>query len=86
VRRFIRNRAQYETKSSGTRFTIVIGLTQPVSPRIVQEPLDLFADYLKDKQAASDVHVIVEPDFVGVDGISYASDEALLGYTRQFYQ
>jgi len=79
-----RHRAQYVTAGVGTRFTIVIGLTQPVSPRIVQEPLKLFADYLTDKQAATDLHVIVEPDFVGVDGVSYASDEALLGYTRQF--
>ena len=79
-----RHRARYETTSGGMRFTIVIGLTQAVSPRIVQEPLDLFSDYLRDKQAATDVHVIVEPDFVGVDGVSYASDEALLGYTRQF--
>ncbi|HBB88890.1 MAG TPA: AcrB/AcrD/AcrF family protein, partial [Blastocatellia bacterium] len=79
-----RHRAQYETTSGGTRFTMVIGLTQAVNPRIVQEPLNLFVDYLRDKQAATDVHVIVEPDFVGVDGVSYASDEALLGYTRQF--
>jgi len=79
-----RHRADYATVGSGTRFTIVIGLTQAVSPRIVQEPLNLFADYLKDKQAATDLHVIVEPDFVGVDGVSDASDEALLGYTRQF--
>src|SRR5258705_9698952 len=79
-----RHRAQYATAGGGTRFTIVIGLTQAVSPRIVQEPLNLFSDYLKDKQAATDVHVIVEPNFIGVDGVSDASDEALLGYTRQF--
>src|SRR5258705_11658932 len=79
-----RHRAQYATSGSGTRFTIVIGLAQAVSPRIVQEPLNLFADYLKDKQAATDLHVIVEPNFVGVDGVSEANDEVLLGYTRQF--
>src|SRR6266481_18482 len=79
-----RHRALYPTAGGGTRFTIVIGLTQAVSPRIVQEPLNLFSDYLKDKQAATDMHVIVEPDFVGVDGSSEASDEALLGYTQQF--
>src|SRR6266853_325798 len=49
---------------------------QAVSSRIVQEPLNLFADYLKDRQAATDMHVIVDPDFVGVDGVSEASDEA----------
>src|SRR5260370_598661 len=79
-----RHRAQQATMGGGTRFTIVIGLTHAVSPRIVQGPLKLFSDYLKDKQAAVDMHVIVEPDFVGVDGVSETSDEALLGYTRQF--
>src|SRR5436190_9339955 len=79
-----RYRSQYATAGNGTRFTIVIGLTQAISPRIVQEPLNLFSNYLKDKQAATDMHVIVEPNFVGVDGVSDASDEALLGYTRQF--
>src|SRR6266446_4319619 len=79
-----RHRAQYATVGGGTRFTIVIGLTQTVSPRIVQEPLNLFSNYLREKQAATDLHVIVEPNFVGVDGVSEASDEALLDYTRQF--
>src|SRR5258706_582542 len=79
-----RHRAQYETTSGAPLFKIVMGSPEPVSPRIVQEPLDLFSDYLRDKQAATDIHVIVEPDFVGVDGVSYASDEALLGSTRQF--
>ena len=79
-----RRRKQYATEDGGRRFTIVIGLAQAVSPRVVQEPLNLFTDYLKDKKAASEMHVIVEPGFVGVDGVSEESDEALLGYTRQF--
>src|SRR5882762_9533016 len=61
-----RRRAQYATVAGGTRFTIVIGLAQAVSPRVVQEPLNLFTDYLKDKKAAAEMHVIVEPGFVGV--------------------
>jgi multidrug efflux pump subunit AcrB len=79
-----RYRAQYAPAGSGKRFTIVSSLTHPVSPRIVQDPLNLLADYLKDKGVASDLHVITEPGFVGVDGVSDASDESLLGYTRQF--
>ena len=79
-----RYRSQYAPAVGGTRFTIVSTLTQPVSPRIVQEPLNLFAEYLKDKGVASDLHVITEQGFIGVDGVSDASDEALLGYTRQF--
>ena len=79
-----RNRAQYAPAVGGTRFTIVSALTQPVSPRIVQDPLNLLADYLKDKGVAGDLHVITEQGFVGVDGVSDASDDTLLGYTRQF--
>ena len=79
-----RNRSQYAPVAGGTRFTIVSALTQPVSPRIVQDPLNLLADYLKEKGVASDLHVITEQGFVGVDGVSDASDDALLDYTRQF--
>ncbi len=79
-----RRREQYATEDGRTRFTIVIGLAQAVSPRVVQEPLNLFTGYLKDKKAATEMHVMVEPGFVGVDGVSEESDEALLGYTRQF--
>jgi hypothetical protein len=79
-----RNRAQYAPAGSGKRFTVVCSLTNPVNPRVVQDPLNLLAGYLKEKGAASDLHVITEPGFVGVDGVSDASDEALLGYTRQF--
>ncbi|MBV9929199.1 MAG: efflux RND transporter permease subunit [Acidobacteria bacterium] len=77
-----RYRAQYA--GGGNRFTIVSSLTHPVSPRVVQDPLNLFADYLKEKGVATDLHVITEPGFIGVDGASDASDDALLGYTRQF--
>src|SRR5678816_2663011 len=42
-----RNRSQYAATGSGTRFTIVNTLTHPVSARVVQDPLDLFAAYLK---------------------------------------
>jgi multidrug efflux pump subunit AcrB len=79
-----RLRAQYAPAGGGKRFTVVSSLTHPVSPRVVQDPLNLLADYLKEKGAASDLHVITGPGFVGVDGLSDASDEALLGYTRQF--
>jgi len=79
-----RYRAQYAPAAGGARFTVVSNLTHPVSPRIVQDPLNLLADYLKDKGVASDLHVITEPGFVGVDGVSNASDDVLLGYTRQF--
>jgi multidrug efflux pump subunit AcrB len=79
-----RHRAEYAPMGNGTRFTIVSSLTHPVSPRVVQDPLNLLADYLKEKGGASDLHVITEPGFIGVDGVSDASDEALLGFTRQF--
>jgi hypothetical protein len=56
----------------------------PVSARVVQDPLNLLVDYLKEKGLATDLHVIIEPGFVGVDGVSKSSDEALLDQTHQF--
>src|SRR4029453_6106835 len=79
-----RYRAQYAPAGGGKRFTIVSSLSHPLSPRIVQDPLTLLVDYLKQKGVASDLHVITEPGFVGVDGVSDATDDSLLGYTRQF--
>jgi multidrug efflux pump subunit AcrB len=79
-----RHRAEYTSAGGGTRFTIAISLTHPISSRVVEDPLNLFIDYLKEKNVASDLHIITEPGFIGVDGLSEASEEALLGYTRQF--
>jgi multidrug efflux pump subunit AcrB len=79
-----RHRQEYAAAAGGTRFTIVSSLTHPISPRIVQDPLNLLADYLKEKNVASDLHVITAPGFIGVDGVSGASDEVLLAHTRQF--
>jgi hypothetical protein len=78
-----RNRAQYVAET-GKRFTVVSTLTHPVSARVVQDPLNLLADYLKDKGVASDLHVVIEPGFVGVDGVSDATDDTLLDHTRRF--
>jgi len=80
----VRNRAQYAPAGGGTRFTIVSTLTHPVISRVVQDPLNLFVDYLKEKGVAGDLHVIIEPGFVGVDGVSDASDDILLDHTRHF--
>lgn len=69
---------------NGRRFTIVSSLTHPVPSRVVQDPLNLLADSLKGKNLANDLHVIIETGFVGVDGVSDASDETLLAHTQQF--
>jgi hypothetical protein len=79
-----RHRAEYGPAGGGTRFTIVSTLTHPVTTRVVQDPLNLLVDYLKEKGVASDLHVIIEPGFVGVDGVSEASDETLIEHTRHF--
>jgi multidrug efflux pump subunit AcrB len=80
----VRHRAEYAPAARGTRFTIVTSFTHPISPRVVQDPLNLLADSLKEKNLASDLHVITETGFIGVDGVSDASDETLLNHTRQF--
>jgi len=78
------NRAQYDPAESSNRFTVVTSLTHPISNQIVQDPLNLFADYLKEKKLATDLHIVVDHGFVGVDGVSEASEEALLDYTQKF--
>jgi multidrug efflux pump subunit AcrB len=79
-----RHRAQHTLTAGGKRFTIVSSLTHPVPSRVVQDPLKLLADSLKEKGVASDLHVIMEQGFIGVDGATEASDETLLNHTRQF--
>lgn len=80
-----RHRAEYAPPTgSNKRFTIAISLTHPVSSRVVEDPLNLFADYLKEKGVATDLHVITEPSFIGVDGVSDASDETLISHSKQF--
>lgn len=78
------NRAQYDPAKGSNRFTVVTSLTHPISNQIVQDPLNLFADYLKEKKLATDLHIVVDHGFVGVDGVSEASEEALLDYTQKF--
>src|SRR5262249_49380364 len=73
-----RDRVQYAPNGDGKRFTIVISLTHPISARVAQDPLNLFNEYLKEQRIATDLHTITEPGFIGVDGISEASDKALL--------
>jgi multidrug efflux pump subunit AcrB len=79
-----RYRKQYSSPADPKRFTVVSTLMHPVSQRVVQDPLNVLADYLKEKGVASDLHVITEPGFIGVDGVSDATDETLLAYTQQF--
>jgi hypothetical protein len=55
-----------------------------VSTGVLQDPLNLLTAYLKEKGVASDVHVVIEPGFVGVDGVSDASDETLLDDMRVY--
>jgi multidrug efflux pump subunit AcrB len=79
-----RHRRDYAPAGSASRFTVVISMMHPISLGVVQDPLNLFADYLREKNVASDLHIITEPGFVGVDGVSDASTEALLGETHNF--
>ena len=78
------HRKEYAQTGSGQRFTVAAALGHPMNSRLLQDPLNLFVGYLKEKNAASDLHIIIEPGFIGVDGVSELTDEMLLRYTRQF--
>src|SRR6185503_10615215 len=55
------HRAEYPQTGSGRRFTVAAALGHPMNARLLQDPLNLFVDYLKEKNAATDLHVIIEP-------------------------
>jgi multidrug efflux pump subunit AcrB len=79
-----RERADVPQVNRTGRFTIVIDLAQAASPRLLQTPLNLFIDYLKEKKAARDLHTIESASAIGVDGLSELNDLQLLALVQQF--
>jgi multidrug efflux pump subunit AcrB len=79
-----RERAALPAANRVGRFTIVISLAQAASPRLLQAPLKLFIDYLKEKKAARDLHTIESTSALGVDGLSDLNDQQLVDLVQQF--
>jgi multidrug efflux pump subunit AcrB len=76
-------RAQAEGASKD-RFTLVINFPQSINSRLPRNSLDLFARFTKDVGYARDIRLIEGAGFAGLDGISSASEQELLGYLQRF--
>lgn len=79
-----------ETRAKATesnrRFTMVQNFPQSISPQLIRHGLDLFASYTKAASFAKDIRLIEGSGFVGLDGISDATDDQLLNFLRRFAQ
>jgi len=79
-------RARANSPDPRRRFTMVLNgpLAAPQMTRSIHAAVQIFLDYLRDRNVASDVRVIQGDGFVGFDGASDWSDEQLLGAVQQF--
>ena len=78
---------QERAKSAGTgppRFTLVLCGPRAAQPRILRTAIVMFLEFIKEKNVASDVHVVEGEGFVAFDGISTHNEQQLLGYVQQF--
>jgi multidrug efflux pump subunit AcrB len=72
--------------SGGQRVTIVHGIPSSVGMQAAARPLNLFARLAMQDNVIRDVRLIVQPGFIGVDGVSSLDDDALVAYTRRFIE
>jgi len=66
------------------RFTLVFNSPVALQTHLLRTPTEMFLAYLKEKNFASDVHVIQGDRFIGFDGASDKSDAEILGFVQQF--
>jgi multidrug efflux pump subunit AcrB len=78
--------ARSQARDPGTRFTLLQSYPQSISPRLVRKNLDLFARYTNKAAYAKDIHLIEGPGFIGLDGVSAATDQQLLDFLKRFTQ
>jgi multidrug efflux pump subunit AcrB len=76
--------ARARAENPGARFTLVQSFPHSINPRLVRNALELFARFTREYDYARDIRLIQGPGFVGLDGVSGASDEELLGFLGRF--
>jgi multidrug efflux pump subunit AcrB len=67
-----------------SRFTLVLNSPVAVQSHLMQTPIEMFLNFMKENKVADDVHVIEGDRFIGFDGVSNKSDAEILGYVQQF--
>lgn len=73
-----------EAHDSAPRVSLVQNFPQTISPNAIRNGLNLFARFTKDADYARDVRLLEGPGFIGVDGITPATDDQLLEFLRGF--
>jgi multidrug efflux pump subunit AcrB len=67
-----------------SRFTLVLNTPVAIQPHLMQTPIEMFIAYVKEKNFATDVHVIHGDRFVGFDAASDKNEQEVLGFVQQF--
>ena len=78
--------ARARAENPEARFSLVQNFPHSINPRLLRNALELFGRYTREHAYARDIRLIQGPGFVGLDGLSDASDEQLLGFLRRFTQ
>ncbi len=75
---------QVRRGAKADRVSIVAAFPQSVSLDVVQPHVRLFADLVGQQGVLRDIHALEGPGFVGVDGISTASDASIQAFVKSF--
>src|ERR1700752_4823797 len=73
-----------QAKEKGSRVTLIQNFPQTISPNAIRNGLAIFARFTKDAAYARDLRSIEGPGFIGLDGISDATDQQLLDFLQRF--
>lgn len=80
----IRKARAEATAGDASRFTIVVGFPQSIPPEAIEGQAARFREFLESAGDVVDARPVVGVGFVGFDGASSLSDEALLGRIHTF--
>jgi multidrug efflux pump subunit AcrB len=80
------NDVRAQTKDPKPRVTIIQNFPQKISPNSIKIALSSFANYTRDASYVQDLRTVEGPGFIGLDGISNATDEQILDFLHRFTQ
>src|SRR5262245_41239500 len=78
------NDERSKATEKGPRVTLIQNFPQKISSNSIQTALGLFARYTREHSYAHDLRTVEGPGFVGLDGITSATDDQMLEFLRQF--
>lgn len=84
IQKAIENSRAKIAENKQARFTIVFNFPQSISYKMLRAPVEMFVQYLDEKNVAKDIRVINGAGFVGIDGASSETDEQILNHLSGF--